>query len=518
MNNPSDINTKLDQIARLISQEKADDALSMLEELKPGHSNDKRIIFNEPGVLIDAGAISKDCEKIAMGIHKGEALLEGDLSSEQKAHMHYNIANGYQSLFSLKQHRKVAARLNNDNLQKAKHHLRQALRLNPGPDLKVRILVNYGNCLDSLGRVLEALYCYDNALKINRNHSMAIGNRAMAKVFFANISGAFRAKTYVEAYQDIKSIIDKEDLLSVGGYFAYEAFKRELEKIESMFKDRSVLEHEHKLSGKVLKYASPFEKEYIELCRKHKLFLNLRTDEHDDPDSILDSAFIRIITPVDDDTTFYALAKKLNDIKEDFLISKLLLAQSQFRQDDLTSISKKVAFVNTLDYANYNIYSALLKSAFRTCFNILDKIAFFINDYLDLKMKDSRIYFHTIWEDSKTKAVKEKIRNTENISLFALYDMHLDLGRDKRLKKLRNSITHRKLTIYDSMITTKWDDKEDDENIGSATMLSETIELMKFVRSAIIYLMNFVEMEENKKRAKLKGIVPPIFADTEQFM
>jgi len=68
------------------------------------------------------------------------------------------------------------------------------------------------------------------------------------------------------------------------------------------------------------------------------------------------------------------------------------------------------------------------------------------------------------------------------------------------------------------MITSKWENKEDDENIGSGDMLSETIELMKLARSGIIYLMSFVEIEENKKRAELKGIVPPVFADTEQFI
>ena len=136
-------------------------------------------------------------------------------------------------------------------------------------------------------------------------------------------------------------------------------------------------------------------------------------------------------------------------------------------------------------------------------------------------MKDNQINFYKIWEDPKTETVKEKIENTENISLYALYDMYLDLKRDrryKRLKALRNSITHRKLTIYDSVLTTEWDDKEDDENIGSETMLSETIELMKFVRSAVIYLINFVEIEESRKMAESKGIVPPVFFDTEQFI
>jgi len=515
MNEQSEVKTKINQIVQLINQENSKDAMRILRELRRKYPDSKGVIFNEPGILIESGGISKDKAKVREGIEKGESLVETEIPEEEKANLHYNIANGYFALFNLGQHKIQSARLNNSDLQNAKRHFRQGLKLNPRSDLKVRILVNYGNCLDTLGRGMEALYCYDDALKINPEYSMAIGNRALAKVFLANVSGAFRVETYIKAYQEIKLVIENDDLIATGGLSANESFRRELTKIEGRFKDKSVLQQKLKEAKSKLEFASDFEREYIEFCRKYKLFLNFHTGTHDDADSILDSAFIRIITPVGDDTTFYSLSKKLNEIKEDFLVSKLLLVQSQFKRDDLNSISKKVAFVNTLDYANNNIYSGLLKSAFKNCFNILDKIAFFVNDYLGLNMKDSSISFHRIWEKAKT--VKEEIRTTNNISLFALYDTHLDLDSDKRLSKWRNSMTHRKLTVYDSTLT-GWDEKEDNENIGYETMLSETIKLMQLARSAIIYLMNFVEIEENKKRAEVDGIVPQMFADTEQFL
>lgn len=515
MNEQSEVQTKINQIIQFVNQGNSRDAMRILRELRREYPNNKGVIFNEPGILIESGGISKDIDIVKEGIEKGIALVEGGIPEEQKTDLHYNVANGHFALFNLEQHESLSDRLNNSHLQDAKHHFRQAMKLDPRSDLKVRILVNYGSFLDFLGRGVEALYCYDDVLNINPEYSMAIGNRALAKMFLANISGAFRAETYIEAYQEMKSVIDNDDLIAIGGRSANESFKRELTKIEGHFKDKSVLQQNLKGGKSKFKFTSDFEREYIEFCRRYKLFLNFHTGIHDDPDSILDSAFIRITTPVDDDTTFYSLSKKLNEIKEDFLVSKVLLVQSQFRRDDLNSISKKVAFVNTLDYANYNIYSALLKSAFRNCFNILDKIAFFINDYLGLNMKDSSISFHRIWEKEKT--VKEEIRITNNISLFALYDIHLDLDSDKRLSKWRNSMTHRKLTVYESTLT-GWDEKEDNENIGSETMLSETIKLMQLARSAIIYLMNFVEIEENKKRSELDGIVPQIFADTEQFL
>jgi len=49
-------------------------------------------------------------------------------------------------------------------------------------------------------------------------------------------------------------------------------------------------------------------------------------------------------------------------------------------------------------------------------------------------------------------------------------------------------------------------------------MLKETINLMRLVRSAIIYLVNFVNIEENKKRKKSKGLIMPMYVDTSQFL
>jgi len=395
MNQFSKMQTKFNNIKAMIQQEKHSDALKAWEELKSEYPNDMNIILNEPALLIDIGGIVKDQEMLTNGINKGRTLLEKGVPAENKAVIHYNVGNGYLNLFGSGPRDNALSRINNDNLQSAKYHFRQALKSNPNDGLMVNILANYGNCLDSLGRSLDALYCYDDALGIDPNHSMSIGNRALAKLLFANISGAYRTRTYIETYQELRSIIDKEDLLLIGGYTANESFKEKSSKIEVLFDDKSMLDQDISCGKDELKYSTVFEEYYFDFCKKHRLFLNFHTGTHNCQYEILDSAFISIITRVDEGTRFYSLAKKVNDIKEDFLTSKLLLAQSEFRRDDFDNISQKVIFANTLDYANNTIYTALLKSSFRICYNILDKIAFFINDYLNLNMKDSRIYFHT---------------------------------------------------------------------------------------------------------------------------
>lgn len=193
----------------------------------------------------------------------------------------------------------------------------------------------------------------------------------------------------------------------------------------------------------------------------------------------------------------------------------MLLIQSQFKREDFNNISRRTTFVNTLDYSQFNLYFGLLKSASKEAYNILDKISVFINDYYNLGLSEDKIYFTTIWQ--KDKKIRDEILQSKKIRLYALYDIYQDFkaGHYKNIQNIRNASTHRKLVIFDSMLT-DWDKKDDKHNIGYDTMLSETINLLRLTKSAIIYLINFVNIEENKKRNN--GLIAPMFVDTSQFL
>ncbi|MCK5332548.1 hypothetical protein KAJ41_01640, partial [Candidatus Parcubacteria bacterium] len=347
--------------------------------------------------------------------------------------------------------------------------------------------------------------------------SMAIGNKAQASYFFADISRQYRGAIYLEAYQAIKSIIDKPDLIAIGGLGAKKSFEYELEKIESLFKDKNdltkKLEHPKYSTVKF----SEFEKFYLNFCVKEKLFLNFHIHDDQCESAITDPIFITLITKIEDNDTFYQLAKYINQIKEDYAVARLLLVQSQFKRKDFDSISKRTTFVNTLDYSQFNLYFGLLKSAFKDAYSILDKISVFINDYYKLGLKEKKINFMSIWYCDNCKKIRDEILKSENISLYALCDIYQDFKSDyyKNIRDIRNAITHRRLVIFNSTLVDS-NKKDDKHSIGYETMLKETIDLLKLTKSAIIYLINFVNIEENKKRKN--GLIAPMFIDTSQFL
>jgi predicted alpha-1,2-mannosidase len=118
----------------------------------------------------------------------------------------------------------------------------------------------------------------------------------------------------------------------------------------------------------------------------------------------------------------------------------------------------------------FNIYIGLLKSSFKEAYNILDKIARFINEYFYLGLKEEdNIYFtrRDLWKDNiykKKWKTKLEIKESNNSSLCAIYDINLDLnykkGYYKSLRKIRNKLVHEKLIIHNP----DWEGKEDDYN------------------------------------------------------
>ncbi|SRR6266536_2229847 len=373
---------------------------------------------------IESGLQLHNENVVRQALEEGENLLPRLTDKQAIAFLNSQLGNTCSDLFSLNEYKKDRKNIPlSETLQKAKTFFRNALIAvkDQNPQFEKQIWVNYGNCLDYLSRGVEALYAYDEALKIDPKFAMAIGNKAITSRHFATISGSYTGAIHIDAYQAIQSIIDDEELVEVGEPGTKRHFEAELITIESRMKNKQVLQERIKhprYDGSAL---SDFENFYARFCIVDKLFLNFHIHDDTCEAAVCDPIFISIVTPIDDTTTFYSLARHINQIKEDYAVARLLLVQSQFRRQDFDSISRRTTFVNPLDYSQINIYTGLLKSAYKEAFNILDKISVFLNQYYNLGLKESSIYFDTIWVKDKKKnpSIREEILSSENMSLYA---------------------------------------------------------------------------------------------------
>ena len=234
-----------------------------------------------------------------------------------------------------------------------------------------------------------------------------------------------------------------------------------------------------------------------------------------------------MVTSVRDNKTFYRFASYLNQIKEDYLMARYFLVQAQKISAELEFVENRIQRVDTLDYREYSVYLELAKESFEKCVNLLDKIAFFLNDYCSVSVPDHRISFFgndCIWNFKNKKGQHPLtlfMKRRKNFALYALYDIYLDLTRKVamgdtiyepyygRLRKVRNRITHRYLKVY---MDGFGPNKRSEEEVERGELLNANLTVLQMARAALIYLVDFVNVESEKKKIKSKGLVLPMYA------
>lgn len=478
-----------------------------------------KYLMNTGGLLIDIGSALGNGEVITEGIN---LLTENfKIIEDDRTHVvgtNYNLANGYSSLFHIKRKKNpYAACFRNTELDDARIYYRKAIEIGTeNPLMMSQIWVNLGNCYDDLGRVTDALECYEEALKWEKDHGMALGNKGVGLYSYARVVGEHQGTFLIEAYQLICQALKKG--VSVEAVPRFEGY---MAAIKNYFEGRQhLLENPPQYPGYKIKAKSKIERFLVEFCLKNRLYLNPCNYCQRCDAAIGDTALIkRMIVPISTrsgkemcgDDQFLRLAAYLNQIKQDYVTARFLLSLSRFKGLNLDFVDKRVRIINTLDYSIHNIYLELVKTSFKSFYDILDKIAFFINDYLKLNIPDTQISFRRIWHKdirNKNKGIHTRIQDTNNYSLNALFDLHkdLDAGTYNYLTQIRNRLTHRFVNIR------IFQELESNESMGEDSLINRTLELAKLVRNAILYLLHFVYVEESKKEMDAKGFIPTMFA------
>jgi tetratricopeptide (TPR) repeat protein len=481
------------------------DALKIARKIQNYGSN-HFIAYTVSGLFIDIGSRLNDEELIKEGI----LLLQNNLTkitSKQKLvpTAYYNLANGFSCLFRVKRGKNPSYGYFEDTeVKQAKEFFRKALEQRiDNPQLKSQIYVNLGNCYDEVGRAVEAQDCYTEALKLNPEHGMALGNKGQGLFFYAALSGEHQGTILKEAYTLLSQAIEREITQEARTTFVDYMRRIELQIKDKQFFDKSFDGY----PGYKIQAESDLDEFLIRFCLEHKLYLNICNFCQKCDAAIGDTAIIRKMIAKPNDYSFLILSSYLNHIKQEYITARFLLVLSQYKGMNLDFVDKNVKLINSLDYTRHNVYIQLIKEAFQSFYNLLDKIACFINDYLKLGVAKNDVSFRKIWySDWEKRAVRESIKNTRNPALNALFDIHRDLenGAYVTLRYSRNALTHRFLNVKAKL------EKQDEENMLEETLLQKTTELAKIVRSAIIYVLFFIYLSEKVKEKTLKGKVMPL--------
>ena len=215
-----------------------------------------------------------------------------------------------------------------------------------------------------------------------------------------------------------------------------------------------------------------------------------------------------------------------NQIKQEYVSARFLMYEG-VNLKGLHYSDKENLQMDTLDYATYSFSIEKVKIAFRISYSILDKIAYLLNDYLDLGIKPYKVTFRTLWyenENIKLNTLKPKINNTNNWAFRGLFWLSKDLYEEndsdfissiepdaQELARIRNFIEHKSFKTVEFGVSGIIDN-DITYLITRNEFELKTIQLFKLVRAAIIYLSLGINLEERKKKID-KPTLPIDFID-----
>ena len=305
-----------------------------------------QLVANLGALMIDYGTWTDNIEIIKCGTQYVSNIVE-TLPENQLSLSHlYNLANGYSSI------RKYSHKESYDTGSIPKEYINEKNTYRRALDfastkklleheLKIlpELLINYGNMLDAMGRPVEALDYYEQALNVNPSKPEALTNKAIILKRLA-----LRAHGHTHLFIHESKRLLELALLSSPHPQLKKHIDLQLNQIQDFIEA-------HKGAITIKHYQSPksvskFHEFLRDFCFTHKLFLTPTTligkQEHQ---YFGDPLFISgiVIDPTDKLKTDRFIAF-FNQIKQDYIFSRYLLVQSQFQASHADVIDQDVDY------------------------------------------------------------------------------------------------------------------------------------------------------------------------------
>ncbi|MEM8637314.1 MAG: LA2681 family HEPN domain-containing protein [Cyanobacteria bacterium P01_G01_bin.54] len=270
------------------------------------------------------------------------------------------------------------------------------------------------------------------------------------------------------------------------------------------------------------------ESDYRRWCLDEILFINPLNDLGAYSIASKDSLHLpNIVVPVGEGPYY---AGTFNQLKQEFISARFLLYEG-LHSDEVHYSDRDVTLMNTFDYPLYSLAVEKIKIAFRVAYSLFDKIAFFLNYYIDLGISERRISFKTIWYEkcNRDKGINPKFEALNNNPLRGLFWLSKDLSEKREgfvealepdaqeIESLRQHAEHRYLKVHDSLFSLTQENNS--ERLGLADTLAKSISradfgdkalrMLRLSRASLIYLCLVIQAEE-KRRMKERSPDSPI--------
>jgi len=482
------------------------------------------------GELIDGSYDLANVDGLTKAIEVGSELRKHSMKGEEAGRLHYFLGNAWSHMNSLGSHTtewEAAA------LERSIYHFRAALSSEDGvhalpAQVLCQINTNLANSLSEVGRVVEAIESWEDALRIVPGYGMTVGSQGYGLCKYAYVVPDPGHARFIMTFarDHLKNALSSPLESEAARAFFTNRLTQAEDAVGGMPTPDEVTLNSSSLGrGKR-------EIRYRQWCLRHRLFLNPLNDLGEYSIGARDRVTLpSMVRPMDEGPIFQGL---FNQLKQEFTSARFLYydglqpARGHFAD-------RGVYQLNTLDYPSYSLNTEKTKSAFRVAYSVFDKIAFFLNSYFEFGMAAAEVSFRRIWyvKGDRKKGLRPDLQTLHNWPLRALFWVGKDLSEtrpefteamqpDARLlAEIRNHVEHKYLKLHDD----EWPGPTQDPTfrfMDDTLALSiyrrdferKTLRILKLVRASIIYLVTAVRVEE-QRRAQSRGSVPvaPIALD-----
>jgi len=529
---PDELQNILNEVDRLYGVEEYESAVTLILNhlnLDLSQAGKLEIHFNSnlAGLLVDvAGAAKHSLAETDPFFLKLEKCLELvveffkiNLDKIQRIYSqgsaNYNYANAVGTLLDYKRS------VNPDHLKPEMGDLlnlarKQSLKaLGSNPKNKLEVLTNLAHTLCKCSRVVEAVQIYDEVLREDPNFFEALYSRSLDLQYLNMLTSSYSIKMLYEIASGFRKASLVETALPSRRQSASREYTETIQVLRES--DSSPEEMEKELSTNLAEF------EAHPAARKYYLINGLSLSEH--------GIYCHCAGASRDNLSILKTSGNIggNFIpRHEYILNQLKTEFSQARLTYYRAVTEPNDSYERHDFETclselggnerLGARSEELKSSFRQCFGILDRIALGVCELFDFPIeKSEKIYFENFWKGRMETPEEiqrwEKLNSISgNPSLFALYYQSTDLnskeGEWKKFKAWRNALEHGFFVLHDGANPVNsygmLDSKFPVIKMNYGEFENKTKDLLGFTRSAIFNYTFCVRREGERTLHKQK--------------
>jgi len=321
-----------------------------------------------------------------------------------------------------------------------------------------KILTNTAGALSSLGRPIEAVDAWDQAILKIPKFAMALGNRGVGLISYGRslYDHGHAAVMMSHACQNLEAALRKDAFWDSGPHpEAQQYFARNKQQCAEHL---GAIEFD---GGTNLdRWAlgeTCTEIEYREWCLRRKLFLSPLNDVCSLSVAAQDVIHLPShVYPTGESPRFVGY---FNSLKQEYVTARHLLFKGAVC-DDAHYADRDVLLLHANDGAKFGYWHENLKIAYRLLYSLLDKVALFLNEYFSVGLAPGAVNFRRIWgkvEKGGVFTLNTVFKDKKNWPLRGLFYVSKDLfdeelkdtslPQSRDLSSIRNRAEHRFVSL-----------------------------------------------------------------------